>query len=186
MTLTAVENTWCHQRRLRRQRQKQNNDQPEQDTELKSSTESEVKDANDKATDLLNGNISEDNSNKRSLDNPEEVSNAKKLKLNNNTQEQIVTPEKVSNLNLKSSNSVVQDSCSKKIDNPGCSKETGPSPVTHEDVSPKEFILKCVMRLKRNADDQVMMELEWLDGKSRELMHQLFTFIKNKLNSSQS
>ncbi|XP_005106285.1 RNA N6-adenosine-methyltransferase mettl16 [Aplysia californica] len=50
------------------------------------------------------------------------------------------------------------------------------------DTSPKEFILKCVMRLKR-ADEQVQMELEWLEGDSRELMHQLFTFLKNKLTT---
>ncbi|CAG5136646.1 unnamed protein product [Candidula unifasciata] len=51
------------------------------------------------------------------------------------------------------------------------------------DSSPKEYVLKCVMRLKRK-DDQVQLELEYLGGQSRELMYQLFTFLKNKLTQS--
>lgn len=46
--------------------------------------------------------------------------------------------------------------------------------------SPKEYILKCVMRLKR-ADERIVLELEWLDGQSRELLHQVKTFLQNKL-----
>ena len=52
------------------------------------------------------------------------------------------------------------------------------------DMSPKDFILKCVMRLKRitvEGNDEVQMELEFLEGDSKELMHQLYTFLKNKL-----
>ena len=52
---------------------------------------------------------------------------------------------------------------------------------TEELSQPKEYVLKCVMRLKR-ADEKINLELEWLDGKSRELMHQVFTFLKNKLS----
>uniref|UniRef100_A0A2C9LS26 Uncharacterized protein n=1 Tax=Biomphalaria glabrata TaxID=6526 RepID=A0A2C9LS26_BIOGL len=48
------------------------------------------------------------------------------------------------------------------------------------DSSPTEYILKCVLRLKL-VDEQVQLELEWLGGESRELMHQVLTFIKNKL-----
>lgn len=46
--------------------------------------------------------------------------------------------------------------------------------------SPKEYILKCVMRLKR-VDDLINLELEWLDGQSRELMYQVKTFLQNRL-----
>ena len=58
--------------------------------------------------------------------------------------------------------------------------EVVPSTSFEVPSQPKEYILKCVMRLKR-SEDNINLELEWLDGKSRELMHQVFTFLKNKL-----
>jgi len=48
------------------------------------------------------------------------------------------------------------------------------------DTSPKDFILKCVVRLKRVEKVNVHLEMEFLGG-GRELMYQLFTVLKNKL-----
>lgn len=62
------------------------------------------------------------------------------------------------------------------------SKAEGDSAV-HADSSPKEYVLKCVMRLKP-VDKQIQLELEYLGGQSRELMYQVFTFLKNKLTQS--
>lgn len=80
-----------------------------------------------------------------------------------------------------------ESSCSKREDMNHSSSSVSDSAGQDEenktpvpDTSPKEYILKCVMRLKR-VDEQVLLELEWLDGQSRELMHQIFTFLKNKL-----
>jgi len=53
--------------------------------------------------------------------------------------------------------------------------------ITVADTSPKDYILKCVLRLKRSDKEHVNLELDWLGGQGREVMHQLFTFLKNKL-----
>ncbi|GFO41241.1 methyltransferase-like protein [Plakobranchus ocellatus] len=81
----------------------------------------------------------------------------------------------------KESNPDVKGEESQAFGSSEVSSDAVGSSSTEECRAPKHYILKCVMRLK-GAGENINLELEWLDGQSRELMHQVFTFLKNKLS----
>ena len=44
-----------------------------------------------------------------------------------------------------------------------------------------EFIFKCMLMIKV-VDGKVVMEMSWMEGKTRESMHQVGQYVKNRLN----
>jgi len=200
LTLTAPENSWCHQRRQRRQQKKllqdaaslitvsslKNIETPNSDgiKKLQDSTEATTSEGLETQQEQADESISKDGqetpqdsaeenicSQKRSINEVDdiEVANSKKSKLDSNKNENNLseTVSESTNIELQNSNS--------ETDVKNNTKQ-----VELSDMSPKEFILKCVLRLK-SVKDNINLEMEWLDGGNRELMHQLFTFLKNKL-----
>ncbi|GFS12673.1 methyltransferase-like protein [Elysia marginata] len=247
ITLTAAENTWCHQRRFRRQQQKLTSESPVKCQQQASQVSREGKDEVSKASEdtncvkdggkfvkLCSNNedngvterkiscpdkkLSDINTNlKRSLDDSLEVEHLKTKRqctesceetlslkdtstntrsesdttignANNNNCEakksDIVLPETKANITdvniSKKNNSAPSEDDSQRKESIDIESEVISSTSTEVLSQPKEYILKCVMRLKR-SEENINLELEWLDGKSRELMHQVFTFLKNKL-----
>ena len=192
--MTAAENTWCNQRRLRRQQQrlqklslesgaKGNNNadsgQGEQgDNSLNTSTKSTDSMCEDQFNTSVNGKDASDSNQdvhiQEDATSTEDSIQGKKRPIEE--EDSIVT--------CNSKRSKLDDNENNKgseVDSEGVRALQNSDATASLDAAPKKFILKCVMRLKRDKDDQVHMELEWLQGESRELMYQLFTFLKNKL-----
>ncbi|KAI8739325.1 methyltransferase protein 16 [Biomphalaria glabrata] len=218
ITLTAVENTWCHQRRFRRQQKQQlmslqtyavkpiNSEPSPQKAEVitaeSSPKKAEVITAESrpqKAKVIMSESIPlkvEDRSvgpnpliveNRSVESNHSQVTQKRVLE----TADEHITsePKRLRSDSVSDNGTSACVNGSTKINTTNFSpskKNDTNEPESQElnrsltDSSPTEYILKCVMRLKL-VDEQVQLELEWLGGESRELMHQVLTFIKNKL-----
>ncbi|RUS81428.1 hypothetical protein EGW08_010812, partial [Elysia chlorotica] len=199
ITLTATENTWCHQRRLRRQKQLKNSgpalesqlqagkcsegedDKISNDTQQISTTEGgEPSKKNDKNGVTAKSSEEEEMSSAESSDSPVKNSSLKRS-LNDPLDVKGIDSKRFCTEISKESNES-KDSSEKPAPENEKEKELGSQNGINKsgEKPPKEYILKCVMRLKRSGEN-INLELEWLDGTSRELMHQVFTFLKNKL-----
>ncbi|KAH9512923.1 Methyltransferase-like protein 16 [Bulinus truncatus] len=178
ITLTAVENTWCHQRRLRRQQKLQQSQTPQKD-EVNHGNSVSVDIIGEKADTKNDYHQSSSGTQKRQQDDSDETntSDSKRLKIGHTVEDNVTVNDKSGIITPEVTDPVPGDSPIKK-GNASESDSHGDQALV--DSSPSEYILKCVMRLKL-AHEQVLLELEWLDGESREIMHQVLTFIKNRL-----
>ncbi|CAL1547700.1 unnamed protein product [Lymnaea stagnalis] len=190
LTLTAVENTWCHQRRLRRQQRNIEEPviYPSQDTGHSSAHVLDPSDTghsiniNGKQTVGLKESVKYQDiklNGKRTLNEPDRIPpNSKKIKVKSTGSDKIEQEEKpgIEQINEEKP-PILQAELQPQPTQKNTTVEAGE---ILSDTSPKDYILKCVLRLKR-SEEQVLLELEWLDGSSRELMHQVMTFLKNKL-----
>ncbi|BFZ18937.1 hypothetical protein BsWGS_21976 [Bradybaena similaris] len=236
ITLTAAENTWCHQRRLRRQQLR--SQQP-----VETPCEKLVQDSNGNNGEHVSASKKDDDSTK--VTKCEDVVLTDNAHLNENSDvkcdgdshsrkrsaEESVTnaagsvkrpraeiagdevaekigpggdkdastrgPVETAILEHTAASSVslaeVNGDKRENTENPSIARQSQPAvsseskaeegSAVHADSSPKEYVLKCVMRLKP-VDKKIQLELEYLGGQSRELMYQVFTFLKNKLIQS--
>ncbi|XP_013083167.2 RNA N6-adenosine-methyltransferase mettl16-like [Biomphalaria glabrata] len=229
ITLTAVENTWCHQRRFRRQQKQQlmslqtyavkpiNSEPSPQKAEVITAESSPKKaevitaesspkkaevitaESSPKKAEVITAESSPQKAEIMSESIPLIVEN-RSAESNHSqvTQKRVLetADEHITSEPKRSRSDSVSDNAtsacvngSAKINTTNFSpskKNDSNEPESQElnksltDSSPTEYILKCVLRLKL-VDEQVQLELEWLGGESRELMHQVLTFIKNKL-----
>ncbi|NXN98631.1 MET16 methyltransferase, partial [Rhinopomastus cyanomelas] len=65
-----------------------------------------------------------------------------------------------------------------------CPSEEVSNPTVAKDQTPKEtsrcFLFKCLMNVKKEGND-VLVEMHWVEGENRDLMNQLCTYLRNQI-----
>ncbi|XP_034271848.1 RNA N6-adenosine-methyltransferase METTL16 isoform X1 [Pantherophis guttatus] len=182
--LTAVENSWIHLRRKKRDRVRQLRELPRasedflQSAEEKnqktscniSECEGNANGSTEKSSEVLCLDVesSEDNG----LNN---VPAIQEKNIQGSTEESSSTeePSFISESKDISSN---QNEGTKTFANEILALETG----QNDNTSGEWFLFKCVLIVKKEGSD-ILIEMHWIDGQNRDLMNQLCTYLKNQM-----
>ncbi|XP_032093379.1 RNA N6-adenosine-methyltransferase METTL16 isoform X2 [Thamnophis elegans] len=176
--LTAVENSWIHLRRKKRDRVRQLRELPRASEDFLQSTEEK----NQKTS--CNISECEGNANGSTEKSSEvlclDVESSEGNGLNNvpaiqekNMQGSI---EESSSAKEPSFISESKDSGTKTFATEILALETG----QNDNTSREWFLFKCVLIVKKEGPD-ILIEMHWIDGQNRDLMNQLCTYLKNQI-----
>ncbi|KAG7480185.1 hypothetical protein JOB18_045329 [Solea senegalensis] len=198
--VTAVENTWVHGRQKRREQKRQLRELPRAPHFVGTSSQTKVASAAPTITPLYqnqpasaqNSNIhQEDGTNKTTTaQEPGELQQPQpEVGINNGSS------SNVANKDVTESKSGEEKEVSKDLTSADLDMEfTGSSvasavvcdPPARRPQSPstvKHFLFKCLLNVMLEASD-VVIEMHWVEGQSKDLMNQLCTYLKNSLLKS--
>ena len=168
MQVVAPENTWLHQRRKRREQNR--SVKCADDTKTKSDLPGDSPTTPTTENHSLFSHVCE--SNKEEMEGEDEPQ-TKRRRLDTQNGEQCDTDIKQEvNENSNESENRSQISISQTAD-------TTPSDnLSIEDI--ENYIVKATLTVRKSGND-IRLEMLWIDGQSKELLHQLMQLFKNKL-----
>lgn len=183
--VTAIENSWIHLRRKKRERIRQLRELPRasEDTlqameEEKNSQKSVSNNSdceNPKAEDSEMGFMAPDEDVQMTAgDEQPEESAAKEEHSAPVKKEEMEAKQGETSLG-KGSGDVKEEPCpSEEASNPTVEKEPGPKETSGG------FLFECLMNVKKEVND-VVVEMHWVKGQNRDLMNQLCTYLRNQI-----
>ncbi|XP_014459481.2 RNA N6-adenosine-methyltransferase METTL16 [Alligator mississippiensis] len=180
--LTAIENSWIHLRRKKRERVRQLRELPrasedilqameeERSSQKNLSLDSEKKTESSEIESVTLEDVSSTKTDQQSEDSPAKDENSEDL-MEEDTEtkqvEAVLVSEDSSNIEEESS---IPDDVGKLTTEKG---------QTSQGTSGR-FLFKCLMNLKKEGDD-VLVEMHWVEGQNRDLMNQLCTYLRNQI-----
>lgn len=183
--MTAIENSWIHLRRKKRERVRQLRELPRASEDVLQAMEEEkngqksVSNSSDcekpKTEDSETGFMAPDEDVHLTADDKlTEESAAKEEHSEHMEEEETEAKQAETSCNKGSSNAKEE---------PQPSEEAG-NPAVEKGQSPKEtsrcFLFKCLMNVKKEGND-VLVEMHWVEGQNRDLMNQLCTYLRNQI-----
>lgn len=201
MVITAQQNTWSNQRRKRRQRKIENKQYKfiNKDDENKNKYKmSESENGTTAHTDVVDGCL-ETHKRKRKhsedSDESDQKNPEKLLKLDEETKNPISCKGDNTDLQFiehkteSESDGLSTNQNLETIDQSNIMSNTHNSTANTENYAQQirktdNCLLKCNLLIKQVEDEQVMIEMSWIDGTVHESMNQVLQYLKNKLKSS--
>lgn len=205
LLLTAVENTWIHSREKRREGSRQLRELPRAPhrAATSSATSSASSSATSSQTPLTTAapatnpvfqNQSSKNSTTQgegaqnkagSAQEPERVENGSSLKETSQDVKLNPTAEQKDVLEDVSGEDMELSTCSETGQEAGPQEapvpaQEPPSKRPKSPAAPEHFLFKCLLNVMMEECD-VVIEMHWVEGQSRDLMNQLCTYLKNTL-----
>uniref|UniRef100_A0A8B9SMN2 U6 small nuclear RNA (adenine-(43)-N(6))-methyltransferase n=1 Tax=Anas platyrhynchos TaxID=8839 RepID=A0A8B9SMN2_ANAPL len=172
--VTAIENSWIHLRRKKRERVRQLRELPREKNGQKSvsnSSDCEKPKTEDSETGFM---APDEDVHLTADDKLTEESAAKEEHSEHMEEEETEAKQAETSCNKGSSNAKEE---------PQPSEEAG-NPAVEKGQSPKEtsrcFLFKCLMNVKKEGND-VLVEMHWVEGQNRDLMNQLCTYLRNQI-----
>ena len=189
MVITAYSNTWSHQRRKRRM-QKDKSEIKDNGNKSNCAPSDTMQDFTTKTSHTTvmseNDSYQATASKKRKLsadaDESNETSCSKLLKLDDKYDSNNTVTTEIKN-ELKSS---TNDNMSKNSSDNDIVPQSSSSPgATQSDkgCGKDSCILKCNLSVKQIEEEQIVIEMSWIEGSVRETMNQVLQYFKNKLKS---
>lgn len=182
MFLTAVENSWIHLRRKKRDRVRQLRELPRASEDfLQSAEEKNQKTPSNECEGNANGST-EKSSEVLCLD----VESSEGDGLNDAP---AVQDESIQGYTEESSSTEEPSFISESKDNSSNQNEGTETFATdilaletgqNDSTSGEWFLFKCVLIVKKEGPD-ILIEMHWIDGQNRDLMNQLCTYLKNQM-----
>ncbi|KAM3821543.1 RNA N(6)-adenosine-methyltransferase METTL16 isoform 1-T2 [Vipera latastei] len=180
--LTAVENSWIHLRRKKRDRVRQLRELPRASEDfLQSAEEKNQKTSSNECEGNANGST-EKSSEVLRLDvessEGDGLNDAPAIQdesIQGYTEESSST-EEPSFISESKDNSSNQNEGTKTFATDILALETG----QNDSTSGEWFLFKCVLIVKKEGPD-ILIEMHWIDGQNRDLMNQLCTYLKNQM-----
>ncbi|XP_066455727.1 RNA N6-adenosine-methyltransferase METTL16 [Eleutherodactylus coqui] len=170
--LTAIENSWVHIRRKKRDRMRQLRELPRAPDENFSLAQKDERPTEDEVTEKTASSI------EKSLC-TSDISNAPAL-----TEETIpesmeedsrTVPEEVEDSSALGPNTEVDEHDSSEEVNQTTTE--APQPACSSNSS---FLFKCLVNIKKDGSN-VLVEMHWVEGHNRDLMNQLCTYLRNQI-----
>lgn len=176
--LTALENSWIHLRRKKRERVRQLRELPRASVDFLQAPEEKEKDSS-KTTEREGNEAGSTQMESLELESPESDSrnNSSPVKEGNSescTEESGQTEEP--DVSLAGSEESSSTKESKDLATASQAAETG----HRANVSNEWFLFKCVLNVKPEGED-FLVEMHWVEGQNRDLMNQLCTYLKNQI-----
>ncbi|KFP26707.1 Methyltransferase-like 16, partial [Colius striatus] len=181
--VTAIENSWIHLRRKKRERVRQLRELPRasEDTlqamEEEKTSQKSVSNSSDcenaKTEDCETGFMAADEDVYLTAGDELMEESAAKEEQNEHVKEEVTEAKEAETSLAKGSSNTKEEPCpSEEVSNLTVEK------------SPKEasrcFLFKCLMNVKKDGND-VLVEMHWVEGQNRDLMNQLCTYLRNQI-----
>ncbi|KFQ77740.1 Methyltransferase-like 16, partial [Phoenicopterus ruber ruber] len=183
--VTAIENSWIHLRRKKRERIRQLRELPRASEDVLQAMEEE------KATQKSVSNNSDcenpktEDSEMRFMAPDEDVhlTAGDELTEESAAKEEPSEDVKEEETEAKQAETSLGNGSSNAKEEP-CPSEEASSLTVEKEQSPKEtsrcFLFKCLMNVKKEGND-VLVEMHWVEGQNRDLMNQLCTYLRNQI-----
>ncbi|XP_021253023.1 methyltransferase-like protein 16 isoform X2 [Numida meleagris] len=175
--VTAIENSWVHLRRKKRERVRQLQELPRASDDVLQAME-EKKNSQNSVSSSLDCEKPKSEDSETELVAPDEDVHSTaddELTEESATKEFSESMEEVEASSNKGSSSAKQE--------PQPSEEAS-NLTAEKGQSPKEtsrcFLFKCLMNVKKEGND-VLVEMHWVEGQNRDLMNQLCTYLRNQV-----
>lgn len=183
--MTAIENSWIHLRRKKRERVRQLRELPRASEDVLQAMEEEkngqksVSNTSDcekpKTEDSETGFMAPDEDVDLTADDKlTEESAAKEEHSEHMEEEETEAKQAETSCNKGSSNAKEEPQPSVEAGNPAVEKEQSPKETS------RCFLFKCLMNVKKEGND-VLVEMHWVEGQNRDLMNQLCTYLRNQI-----
>ncbi|XP_032629483.1 RNA N(6)-adenosine-methyltransferase METTL16 [Chelonoidis abingdonii] len=183
--LTAIENSWVHLRRKKRERVRQLRELPRASEDILQAMEEEKSSQKETDNPECEQNKTE-NFEMGSVILDEDVSSAK------NDRQREDSPTKGGNneelmdeedIEAKQAETLAGEDSSDAKEEPDASEDAG-NLTMGKGQSPKgtsgHFLFKCLINVKKEGDD-ALAEMHWVEGQNRDLMNQLCTYLRNQI-----
>nr|XP_042708223.1 RNA N6-adenosine-methyltransferase METTL16 isoform X1 [Chrysemys picta bellii] len=183
--LTAIENSWVHLRRKKRERVRQLRELPRASEDTLQAMEEEKSSQKDSNNPECEQNKTE-NFEMGSVMLDEDVSSAK----NDRQREDSPAKEEINeelmeeeDIEAKQAETLIGEDSSDAKEEPDASEDAG-NLTMEKGQSPKgtsgHFLFKCLINVKKEGDD-ALAEMHWVEGQNRDLMNQLCTYVRNQI-----
>ncbi|CAM5077899.1 unnamed protein product [Natator depressus] len=183
--LTAIENSWVHLRRKKRERVRQLRELPRASEDILQAVEEKNSQKDSKNNPACEQNKTE-NFEMGSVMLDKDVGSAK------NDRQREDSPAKEENneermeeedIEAKQAETLVGEDSSDAKEEPDASEDAG-NVTMEKGQSPKgtsgHFLFKCLINVKKEGDD-ALAEMHWVEGQNRDLMNQLCTYLRNQI-----
>ncbi|XP_068022025.1 RNA N6-adenosine-methyltransferase METTL16 [Melanerpes formicivorus] len=185
--VTAIENSWIHLRRKKRERVRQLRELPRASEGTLQAME-EGKKCQKSVSSNLDCENSKTEDSETALMAPEEdacLAAGDELKEGSATKEEHDehVKEEEEEMEANGEESSLGKGSSNAKEEP-CPSEEASNPTADKEQSPREasrcFLFKCLMNVKKEGND-VVVEMHWVEGENRDLMNQLCTYLRNQI-----
>ncbi|NXQ18012.1 MET16 methyltransferase, partial [Peucedramus taeniatus] len=183
--VTAIENSWIHLRRKKRERIRQLRELPRASEDILQAMEEEKNSQksmsnnsdceNPKAEDSEIGFMAPDEDVQMMAGDEQPEESAAKDEQSDPVKEEEMEAKQGETSLEKGSGDVKEELCpSEEASNLTGEKEPGPTETSGG------FLFKCLMNVKKEGND-VVVEMHWVEGQNRDLMNQLCTYLRNQI-----
>ncbi|XP_035750451.1 RNA N6-adenosine-methyltransferase METTL16 isoform X1 [Egretta garzetta] len=182
--VTAIENSWIHLRRKKRERVRQLRELPRASEDTLQAMEEE-KNSQSVSNNLDCENPKTEDSEMGSVEPGEDVhlTTGGKLTEESAAKEEHREHVKEEETEAKQAETSLGKGSSNAKEEP-CPSEEASNLAAEKEQCPKEtsrcFLFKCLMNVKKEGND-VLVEMHWVEGQNRDLMNQLCTYVRNQI-----
>ncbi|NXF86949.1 MET16 methyltransferase, partial [Eubucco bourcierii] len=182
--VTAIENSWIHLRRKKREKVRQLRELPQASEGTLQAMEEEK--TNQKSVsnnlDCENPKTEDSETGFMASDEDGHLTAGDKLMEDSTAKEEHNKGVKEEEMEANGGEASLGKGSSNAEEDPSPSEEASNLTVDKEQ-SPKEtrcFLFKCLMNVKKEGND-VVVEMHWVEGQNRDLMNQLCTYLRNQI-----
>lgn len=182
--VTAIENSWIHLRRKKRERVRQlqelsggfegNLQAMEEEKNSQKSVSNSLDCENLKSEDSETGFMASDEDGHLAAGDELMEDSAAKEEHNEYVKKETEASGVEASLGKGSSNAKEDPCPSEEASNLSVDKEQSPKETS------RCFLFKCLMNVKKEGND-VVVEMHWVEGQNRDLMNQLCTYLRNQI-----
>ncbi|XP_032908848.1 RNA N6-adenosine-methyltransferase METTL16 [Catharus ustulatus] len=181
--VTAIENSWIHLRRKKRERIRQLRELPRASEDILQAMEEE-KNSQKSVDNLDSENPKAEDSEIGFMSPDEDVQmTAGDEQLKESAAKEHSDPVKEEEMEAKQGEILLGKGSGDTKEEP-CPSEEASNLTVEKEQSPKEtsgdFLFKCLMNVKKEGND-VVVEMHWVEGQNRDLMNQLCTYLRNQI-----
>ncbi|NWV53528.1 MET16 methyltransferase, partial [Daphoenositta chrysoptera] len=183
--VTAIENSWIHLRRKKRERIRQLRELPRasEDTLQAMEEEKNSQKSGSNNSDCENSKTEDSETGFMAPDEDVQMTAGDELPEESAAKEEHSDPVKEEEMEAKQGETSLGKGSGDAKEEP-CPLEEASKLTVGKEQSPKEtsggFLFKCLMNVKKEGND-VVVEMHWVEGQNRDLMNQLCTYLRNQI-----
>lgn len=183
--MTAIENSWIHLRRKKREKVRQLQELPRASEGILQAMEEEKNSKKSESNNLDCENPKAEDSEMGFMAPVEDVhlTTGDELMEESAAKEEHSEHVKEEKTEAKQGETSLGKGSSDAKEEP-CPSEEANNLTVEKEQSPKEtsrcFLFKCLMNVKKEGND-VLVEMHWVEGQNRDLMNQLCTYVRNQI-----
>lgn len=183
--MTAIENSWIHLRRKKRERIRQLRELPRASEDILQAMEEEKNSQKSVSnnSDCENPKTEDSEMGFMAPDEDVQMTAGDELPEESAAKEEHSDPVKEEEMEAKQGETSLGKSSGDAKEEP-CPSEEASNLTVGKEQSPKEtsggFLFKCLMNVKKEGND-VVVEMHWVEGQNRDLMNQLCTYLRNQI-----
>ncbi|XP_054859025.1 RNA N6-adenosine-methyltransferase METTL16 isoform X2 [Eublepharis macularius] len=180
--LTALENSWIHLRRKKRERVRQLRELPRASIDFLQATEESENPLKDSSKTTVGEENKLGSTEGGTLEDALDLESPERCRLNNTSPIKEGSSQVCTEESRHPKQPALASAGSEESSNAKDSKAFGIANQAGQcgNISNEWFLFKCVLNVKREGEDS-LIEMHWVEGQNRDLMNQLCTYLKNQI-----